>query len=187
MTPQGLAVWSNISLLDAGHFAAGTAYAAIDRHRVNDIAPYIYRTHDFGKTWSRINNGIPEGAYVRAVREDPVRKGLLYAGTELGVFFSLNDGDSWQPLQLNLPISPVHDLVIKGNDLVIATHGRSFWVLDDISPLRQISADIVSQPTALFKPADAIRMRANTNHDTPISPEVPAGEILPPAPSFITL
>jgi photosystem II stability/assembly factor-like uncharacterized protein len=176
VTPQGLAVWSKISLLDAGHFAAGTAYAAIDRHRVNDITPYIYRTHDFGKTWTRINSGIPEGAYVRAVREDPVRQGLLFAGTELGIFFSLNDGDSWQPLQLNLPASPVHDLVIKGNDLVIATHGRSFWILDDISPLRQIKADITTQPTTLFKPADAIRMRANTNHDTPLSPEVPAGE-----------
>ncbi len=132
--------------------------------------------HDFGKTWTRINSGIPEGAYVRAVREDPVRQGLLFAGTELGVFFSLNDGDSWQPLQLNLPASSVHDLVIKGNDLVIATHGRSFWIMDDISPLRQIKADITTQPTTLFKPADAIRMRANTNHDTPLSPEVPAGE-----------
>jgi photosystem II stability/assembly factor-like uncharacterized protein len=176
VTPQGLAVWSKISLLEAGHFAAGTAYAAIDRHRMDDITPYIYRTHDFGKTWSRINTGVPEGAYVRAVREDSVRKGLLFAGTELGVFFSLNDGDSWQPLQLNLPVSPVHDLVIKGNDLVIATHGRSFWVLDDISPLRQMVTDISAQPTTLFKPADAIRMRANTNHDTPLSPEVPAGE-----------
>ncbi len=176
VTPQGLAVWSKVSLLDAGHFAAGTAYAAIDRHRINDITPYIYRTHDFGKTWTRINSGIPEGAYVRAVREDPVRQGLLFAGTELGVFFSLNDGDSWQPLQLNLPASPVHDLVIKGNDLVIATHGRSFWIMDDISPLRQIKADITTQPTTLFKPADAIRMRASTNHDTPLSPEVPAGE-----------
>jgi hypothetical protein len=143
---------------------------------MDDIAPYVYRTHDFGKTWTRINSGIPEGAYVRAVREDPIRKGLLFAGTELGVFFSLNDGDSWQPLQLNLPVSPVHDLVVKGTDLVIATHGRSFWILDDISPLRQISADIATQATALFKPADAIRMRANTNHDTPLTPEVPAGE-----------
>ncbi len=176
VTPHDLSVWSKISLVDAGHFDAGTAYAAADRHRMDNIAPYIYRTHDYGKTWTRINSGIPEGAYVRVVREDPVRKGLLFAGTELGVFFSLNDGDSWQPLQLNMPVSPVHDLVIKGNDLVIATHGRSFWILDDISPLRQISADIAAQPTALFKPADAIRMRANTNHDTPLSPELPAGE-----------
>lgn len=176
VTPHDLGVWSKVSLIDAGHFDAGTAYAAVDRHRMDDIAPYVYRTHDFGKTWTRINKGIPEGAYVRAVREDSVRKGLLFAGTELGVFFSLNDGDSWQPLQLNLPVSPVHDLVIKKNDLVIATHGRSFWVLDDISPLRQITADITAQATALFKPADAIRMRANTNHDTPLSPEVPVGE-----------
>ena len=176
VSPHDLGAFSKISLLDAGHFDAGTAYAAVDRHRLNDIGAYIYRTHDFGKTWARISSGIPDGAYVRAVREDRVRKGLLFAGTELGVFFSLNDGDNWQPLQLNMPVSPVHDLVIKGNDLVIATHGRSFWILDDISPLRQINIDVTAQETALFKPADAIRMRANTNHDTPLSPEVPAGE-----------
>jgi len=180
VTPSGLPAWSKISIIDAGRFDAGTAYAAIDRHRMNDISPWIYRTHDYGKSWTRISSGIPEGAYVRAVREDPVRKGLLFAGTELGVFFSINYGDSWQPLQLNLPVSPVHDLVIKDNDLVIATHGRSFWILDDISPLRQLNAEIASAPAHLFKPATAIRMRANTNHDTPLPPEVPAGENPPP-------
>ncbi len=180
VTPQGLAPWSKISLIEAGHFDAGTAYAAIDRHRMDDISPYVYRTHDSGKSWTRINTGIPEGAFVRAVREDPVRKGLLYAGTELGVFFSIDDGDHWQPLQLNLPVSPVHDLVIKDNDLVIATHGRSFWVLDDIAPLRQLTPEVSGKTATLFRPSIAVRIRPNTNHDTPLPPEVPAGENPPP-------
>ncbi len=184
VTPQGLSDWSKISLIDASHFDAGTAYAAVDRHRLDDIGPYIYRTRDFGKSWTRINSGIPEGAYVRAVREDPVKKGLLFAGTELGVFFSINDGDSWQPLQLNLPVSPVHDLVIKGNDLVIATHGRSFWILDDLSPLRQITAETQAAPAHLFVPATAMRIRPNTNHDTPLPPEEPAGQNPPPGAIF---
>jgi photosystem II stability/assembly factor-like uncharacterized protein len=184
VTPQGLPLWSKISLVEASHFDAGTAYAAVDRHRMNDISPWIFRTHDFGKTWSRINSGVPDGAYVRAVREDPVRKGLLFAGTELGVFFSINSGDSWQPLQLNMPVAPVHDLVIKNNDLVVATHGRSFWILDDISPLRELNAQIASAPAQLFKPATAMRIRANTNHDTPLPPEVPAGENPPAGAAF---
>lgn len=120
--------------------------------------------------------GIPNGAYVRAVREDPVRKGLLFAGTELGVYFSLNDGRSWQPLRLNMPVVPVHDLVVKDKDLVAATHGRSFWILDDISPLRQMSESVTSSRAYLFQPASAIRMRANVNTDTPLPAEVSAGE-----------
>jgi photosystem II stability/assembly factor-like uncharacterized protein len=184
VTPPGLTDWSKISLIDASRFDAGTAYAAIDRHRLDDLGPYIYRTHDFGKSWTRIDHGIPNGAYVRAVREDRVKKGLLFAGTELGVFFSSNDGDTWQPLQLNLPVSPVHDLVVKDNDLVIATHGRSFWILDDISPLRQLSAEIQAEPAHLFLPATAMRIRANTNHDTPLPPEEPAGENPPPGAIF---
>ncbi len=182
VTPPNLSDWSKISLIDASHFDAGTAYAAVDRHRLDDMSPYIFRTHDFGKSWTRINSGIPNGAYVRAVREDPVKKGLLFAGTELGVFFSINDGDSWQPLQLNLPVTPVHDLVIKDDDLVIATHGRAFWILDDISPLRQLNGDM---PAAhLFVPATAMRIRANTNHDTPLPAEEPAGENPPPGAIF---
>ena len=180
VTPPNLSDWSKISLIEASHFDAATAYAAIDRHRLDDIGPYIYRTHDFGKIWTRISNGIPPGAYVRAVREDPVKKGLLFAGTELGVFFSTNNGDFWQPLQLNLPVSPVHDLAIKDNDLVIATHGRSFWILDDISPLRQLTTDVETSPAHLFLPATAMRIRANTNHDTPLPAEEPAGENPPP-------
>jgi len=184
VTPQGLSDWSKISIIEASHFAAGTAYAAVDRHRLNDIGPYIYRTRDFGKTWTRINNGIPSGAYVRAVREDLVKKGLLFAGTELGVYFSINDGDSWQPLQNNLPVSPVHDLVIKDNDLVIATHGRAFWILDDISPLRQLTPEIQSEAAHLFTPSTAMRIRATTHGDTPIPPEEPAGENPPPGAIF---
>ncbi|HEY1524756.1 MAG TPA: hypothetical protein VGH51_00850 [Candidatus Angelobacter sp.] len=184
VTPQGLSDWSKISIIEASRFDAGTAFAAVDRHRLNDIDPYIYRTQDFGKSWTRINNGIPNGAYVRAVREDPVKKGLLFAGTELGVFFSINDGDLWQPLQLNLPVSPVHDLVIKNNDLVIATHGRSFWILDDISPLRQLIADVQAAPAHLFAPSPAMRIRASTHGDTPLPPEEPAGENPPPGAIF---
>ncbi|HZS28296.1 MAG TPA: hypothetical protein VFB76_13785 [Candidatus Angelobacter sp.] len=184
VTPPNLSDWSKISLIEASHFDAATAYAAIDRHRLDDIGPYIYRTHDFGKTWTRINNGIPQGAYVRAVREDPVKKGLLFAGTELGVYFSTNNGDFWQPLQLNLPVSPVHDLAIKDNDLVIATHGRSFWILDDISPLRQLTTDVAISPAHLFVPVTAMRIRANTNHDTPLPAEEPAGENPPPGAIF---
>src|SRR5205807_1245027 len=180
VSPAGLPDWSKISILEASHFDAATAYAAVDRHRLDDISPAIYRTHDYGKSWSKITSGIPNGAYVRSVREDPVRKGLLFAGTELGVYFSLDDGGSWQPLQLNLPVSPVHDLVIKNNDLVIATHGRSFWILDDITPLREIAPEVAGAGVHLFKPATAMRIRPNINHDTPISPEEPAGEN-PPA------
>jgi photosystem II stability/assembly factor-like uncharacterized protein len=184
VTPPNLSDWSKISLIDASHFDAGTAYAAIDRHRLDDMGAFIYRTHDFGKTWTRINSGIPDGAYVRAVREDPVKKGLLFAGTELGVFFSIDDGDHWQPLQFNLPVAPVHDLVIKDNDLVIATHGRAFWILDDISPLRQLTMSVQQEPAHLFQPATAMRIRANTNHDTPLPAEEPSGENPPPGAIF---
>jgi photosystem II stability/assembly factor-like uncharacterized protein len=180
VTPAALPDWSKISIIEASHFAPGTAYAAIDRHRLDELAPFIGRTRDFGKSWQRINNGIPEGAYVRCVREDPVRKGLLFAGTELGVYFSVDDGDHWQPLQLNLPVTPVHDLAIKDNDLIVATHGRSFWILDDITPLRQLNGKLATAEASLFVPATAVRIRASVNHDTPLPPEVPAGEN-PPA------
>ena len=177
VTPPGLSDWSKISLIEASHFDPGTAYAAIDRHRLDDISPQILCTHDFGKTWSRIAQGLPDGAYVRVVREDPVRKGLLFAGTELGVYVSLDDGASWQSLRLNMPVTPVHDLVVKDNDLVVATHGRSFWILDDISPLRQMPLNAsASSSIYLFAPATAIRMRFNANTDTPLPAEVPAGE-----------
>ena len=185
VTPEVLTTWSKVSTIEASRFDAGTAYAAIDRHRLSDIGPYIFRTHDFGRSWTRASSGIPEGAYVRAVREDPIRKGLLFAGTELGVYFSLDDGDHWQALQLNMPVVPVHDLAIKDVDLIAATHGRSFWILDDISPLRQLPATEPGiAPIYLFKPATAMRIRPSTNHDTPVPGEISAGLNPPPGAMF---
>jgi hypothetical protein len=184
VTPPGLPPWSMISLIDASPHDAASAFAAIDRHQIDDIAPHIYRTHDFGKTWTKITSGIPTNAYVHAVREDPVRKGLLFAGTELGVYLSFNDGDQWQPLQLNLPVTAVRDLVVKGNDLVVATHGRSFWILDDISPLRELNSTTAAASVHLFPPATAIRLRKNEARDTPLQPETPAGKN-PPAGAII--
>lgn len=176
VTPPELTPWSKVSLLDSSHFDDETAYAAINRFRLDDLRPAAYRTHDGGKHWTSIVHGLPEGAVVNAVREDPVRKGLLYAGTEIGVFVSFNDGDDWQPLQLNLPVTSIRDLVIHEDDLVVATHGRSFWVLDDLTPLRQMKASIQGQPFHLFEPALANRMRRNQNTDTPLPPEEPAGK-----------
>jgi len=175
VSPKGLPEWSMVSLIDASPFDAGTAYAAIDRHQVDDVKPYIYRTHDFGKTWAKITNGIPEPAFVHAVRADPVRKGLLFAGTEFGVYVSFDDGGRWQSLQLNLPVTSVRDLMVKNNDLVVATHGRSFWVLDDITPLRQINDGVIASEVHLFHPATAIRLRKNENRDTPLQPEMAVG------------
>ena len=184
VTPPGLPPWSMMSLIDASPHDAASAFAAIDRHQMDDIAPHIYRTHDFGKTWTKITSGIPANAYVHAVREDPIRQGLLFAGTELGVYVSFNDGDQWQPLQLNLPVTPIRDLVVKSNDLVVATHGRSFWILDDISPLRELNSAAVSAGVHLFPPATAIRLRKNEGRDTPLEPETPAGKN-PPAGAII--
>lgn len=179
VSPKGLPPWSMISLIDASPHTAATAYAAIDRHQMDDISPHIYRTHDFGKTWTKITNGIPATAYVHAVREDPIRKGLLFAGTETGVYVSFNDGELWQPLQLNLPVTAVRDLLVKGNDLVAATHGRSYWILDDISPLRELTSPAGAN-VHLFLPSTAIRIRKNVAHDTPLPPETPAGKNPPP-------
>jgi photosystem II stability/assembly factor-like uncharacterized protein len=184
VSPPGLPPWSMISLIDASAHDVAAAYVAIDRHQMDDITPHIYRTHDSGKTWTKITNGIPATAYVHAVRADPIRKGLLFAGTETGVYVSFNDGELWQPLQLNLPVTAVRDLVVKGNDLVVATHGRSFWILDDISPLRALTSETVSAGIYLFRPATAIRVRKNAARDTPLPPETPAGKN-PPAGAII--
>jgi photosystem II stability/assembly factor-like uncharacterized protein len=158
VTPKALPEWSMVSIIEASPHDAGTAYAAIDRHKLDDFNPFIYKTHDFGKTWTLINNGIPAGSYVRSVREDPKMKGLLYAGTETGVYFSIDDGAHWQSLQLNLPTTPIHDLAVKDNDLVAATHGRAFWILDDVSPLRQASSAIANDEFHLYQPAPATRL-----------------------------
>jgi hypothetical protein len=158
VTPAELPEWSMVSIVEASHHDAGTAYIAVDRHKFDDFRPLIYRTRDYGKTWILAANGIPEGSYVRSVREDPKRKGLLFAGTETGVFFSIDDGSHWQPLKLNLPAVPVHDVAVHGDDLVAATHGRSFWVLDNITPLRQIDAKPTTTEMVLYKPQAALRL-----------------------------
>jgi len=176
VTPTELTAWSKVSLIEASHFDTQTAYAAINRFRLDDVRPHIYRTHDGGLTWQETVNGLPYRAVVNAVREDPQKRGLLYAGTEIGVFVSFDDGAHWQSLQLNLPVTSVRDLVVHDNDLVVATHGRSFWILDDITPLRQVEESGNMTVTFLFKPEPAIRWRWNRNTDTPLPPEIPAGE-----------
>ncbi|MBV8553035.1 MAG: glycoside hydrolase [Acidobacteriaceae bacterium] len=176
VTPPELTAWSKVSLMEASHFDNSTAYAAINRFRLDDLRPHIYRTRDGGHTWQQIVNGLPDRAVVNAVREDPVRKGLLYAGTEVGVFVSFDDGDHWQPLQFNLPVTSVRDLVIHGDDLVVGTHGRSFWILDDVTPLRQANDEVMAAGTHLFAPETAIRWRWNRGTDTPLPPEEPAGQ-----------
>ncbi|MEI6668174.1 MAG: glycoside hydrolase [Acidobacteriota bacterium] len=176
VTPNGLATWAKVSILDASHFDARTAYAAIDTMRLDDMRPHIYRTRDGGKTWTHITNGIPDGGTARVVREDPKRKGLLFAGTEQAVYVSFDDGDHWRPLRLNMPATSVRDLVVKGDDLAVATHGRGFWILDDITPLRQISQDVLAASVHLFTPQEAWRIRWNTNTDTPLPPDEPAGQ-----------
>ncbi len=176
VTPKALTPWSKVSLLEASRFDAPTAYAAVNRFRLDDLKPHIWRTKDSGATWEEIVRGIPENAVVNAVREDPVRRGLLFAGTERGVFVSFDDGGRWQALQLNLPATSVRDLVIHGDDLVVGTHGRSFWILDDVSPLRQSTPEIAAADLHLFSPATATRVRRSIWPDTPLPPEEPAGQ-----------
>ena len=175
-TPSALTPWSKVSLMEASRFDRQTAYAAINCFRLDDLKPHIFRTRDGGKTWNEIVKGLPERAVVNAVREDPVRRGLLFAATEIGVFVSLNDGEQWEPLQMNLPVTSVRDLVAHDNDLVVGTHGRSFWILDDIAPLRQVKEGTRTDQPLLFAPSKAIRWRFNRNTDTPLPPEEPAGE-----------
>ena len=193
VTPPNISAWQKISLIEAGHFDSNTAYAAVNTMRIDDLRPHIFSTHDGGKTWTEIANGIPTGEIVNAVREDPERKGLLVAGAEKGVYVSFDDGANWESLRLNLPATSVRDLIIKNNDLVVATHGRGFWVLDNITPLRQIDrpeggpapspahtngagAPPRRSETKLFKPQTAVRVRGNLNTDTPLPPDEPAGE-----------
>jgi photosystem II stability/assembly factor-like uncharacterized protein len=184
VTPPDLTPWSKVTHIEASHSDAGTAYAAVDRHRLDDYQAYLYRTRDFGKNWQRVSNGIPAGSFLNCVREDHVRKGLLYACTEKSVYVSFNDGDDWQSLQLNLPVTSVRDLVVHENDLVVATFGRSFWILDDVTPLRQMDTHVAAADTWLFRPQTAIRMRPTSDQGTPVpmdeslSPNPPEGAVL---------
>ncbi len=176
VTPKGLTGWSKISLIEASHADQAVAYAAVDRSRLDDQAPYIFRTRDFGATWQPITNRIAPTAFVRVVREDRKRKGLLFAGTELGVYVSFDDGDHWQPLQLNLPVTSIRDLTVHGDDLIVATHGRSFWILDDITPLREVADAAGAKAFWLYQPATAYRVDNDSFQGTPIPPEEPTAE-----------
>jgi photosystem II stability/assembly factor-like uncharacterized protein len=175
VTPQGLGDWSKIASIEASRFDPAEAFAAVDRHRLDDQRPYLYRTRDFGKTWQPITNGIGELSFLRVVREDVRKKGLLFAGTELGVYVSFDDGDHWQPLQLNLPASSVQDITIHDDDLVIGTHGRSLWVLDDIASLRQMNAQN-NAAIEFYQLADAYRVDNDVFLGTPLPPEEPQAE-----------
>ena len=176
VTPPAISSWSKISLMDASHTDRNTAYAAVNRIRCNDMRPHIYKTTDGGKSWTEIVHGLPDDP-INVVKEDPVRKGLLFAGSERAVYVSFDDGANWQSLRLNMPATSIRDLVIKDDDLVIGTHGRSFWILDNITPLRQLNPQLVSNvPAVLYKPQKAIRIRWCTYPDTPVPQEEPAGQ-----------
>ena len=176
VTPPGLSDWSKIAMIEASRLDAATAYVAVDRHRLDDDRPYIYRTRDYGKTWQLIATGIAAQSFVNAVRQDTQKKGLLFAGTELGIYVSFDDGDHWQPLQLNLPVTSIRDITIHGDDLIVATFGRSFWILDNITPLRQIEPGTQSSTNRLFQPATTIRVDNDVFLGSPPPPEEPAAK-----------
>ena len=175
VTPPQVTAWSKVSLMDASHTDANTAYAAVNRIRCDDQRPHIYKTTDGGKTWTEIVNGLPNDP-INVVKEDHVKKGLLFAGSERAVYVSFDDGANWQSLRLNMPATSIRDLVIKDDDLVIGTHGRSFWILDDITSLRQLTNQLVNRSTILFKPQTAYRVRWSMYPDTPVPQEEPAGQ-----------
>jgi hypothetical protein len=177
VTPQALTPWSKVVMLEASHFDVDAAYAAVDRHRLADEQPYVYRTRDGGQTWQRITKGLPPGVYVQCIKEDPERRGLLFAGTELSVFVSFDDGDSWQPLRLNLPPVSVRDIDVHEDDLVIATHGRGFWMIDNMTLLRQTGD--VSGDAFLFRPADTILTAPPSENGTPQPRDEPLAENRP--------
>ena len=173
VTPNAITVWSRVTMVEASHFDPNAAYASVDRHQLQDFEPYIYRTRDLGQSWQKITNGLPAGVYVHSIKEDPQRRGLLVCGTERGAFLSFDDGDSWQPLQLNLPVTSVRDFAFYENDLIVATHGRGFWVIDDISTLRQATEAIAKSDVYLFKPADAINDQQGGDNGTPLQKDEP--------------
>jgi photosystem II stability/assembly factor-like uncharacterized protein len=174
VTPPEITSWNKISIIDAGHFDVNTAYAAVNKIRLDDMHPYIYETHDGGKTWKKIVNGLPDDP-INVVREDSKQKGLLFAGSERAVYVSFDDGEHWQTLRMNMPATSIRDLIIKDDDIVVATHGRGFWIMDAINSLRQIVSQ-KNQASILFKPSTTYRVRWNMNTDTPLPPEEPAGQ-----------
>ena len=175
VTPPQVTSWSKISLMEASHTDVNTAYAAVNRIRCDDMHPHIYKTTNSGTTWKEIITGLPDDP-INTVREDPLRKGLLFAGSERAVYVSFDDGEHWQSLRLNMPATSIRDLVIKDDDIVVGTHGRSFWILDNITLLRQVNNQLIAKSTILYKPQTAIRVRWNMNSDTPLPQEEPAGE-----------
>ncbi|HET7614123.1 MAG TPA: hypothetical protein VFK26_09385 [Gemmatimonadaceae bacterium] len=176
VTPAAITPWSRITMIEASHFDQGTAYASVDRHQLQDFGPYIYRTRDGGRSWQRITNGLPSDAYVHVVKEDPMRRGLLVAGTERGIHISFDDGDNWQTFQLNVPVTSMRDFEFYGNDLILATHGRGFWILDDIGSLRQLSDAVTRDDAYLFKPSDAINYIEGGDNGTPLQKDEPHAE-----------
>jgi len=179
VTPPGMTSWTKVVMIDASHTDANTAYAAAERHQLEDYEPHVYRTRDGGKSWQEIVKGLPAGVYVQTVKEDPIKPGLLFCGTERGVFVSFDAGDRWQPLQMNLPPSSMRDLAIKDDDLIVATHGRGFWILDNITPLRQADAAAAAAGAFLFKPADAYLLPEPSEQGTPLPKDEPAAENAP--------
>ncbi|MEO5897395.1 MAG: hypothetical protein ABIS06_17025 [Vicinamibacterales bacterium] len=173
VTPSAIDSWSRITMLEASHFEPGEAYASVDRHQLSDFEPHLYRTRDSGKSWQEISSGLPKGAYLHTVKEDPRRRGLLFAGSERGAFVSFDDGDSWQSLQLNLPVTSVRDFEVHADDLIVATHGRGFWVIDDISVLRQLHAEVAAAEAFLFKPAEAVMLLLGDDNGTPTQKDEP--------------
>lgn len=179
VTPPALTSWSKVTMIDASHFDVKEAYASVERHQLNDYDPHIYRTRDAGKTWSEITNGLPKGIYVQTVKEDPQRRGMLFAGTERAVFVSFDDGDHWQSLQLNLPPASMRDLAFHDNDMIVATHGRGFWVLDNIALLRQLSPSMTRSEAILFQPADAMEIISGSDNGTPMPRDEPLADNSP--------
>jgi hypothetical protein len=185
VTPPAVTSWSKVTMIDASHFDVKKAFAAVERHQLNDYQPHIFRTRDSGRTWTEITDGLPKGVYVQTVKEDPERPGLLFAGTERAVFVSFDDGDHWQSLQLNLPPASMRDLAIHRNDLIVATHGRGFWVLDNMSALRQLSVSIANSSAHLFAPASVVQLIPSADfvgtpipRDEPIAENSPTGAII---------
>jgi len=176
VTPPAMTSWSKVVMIEASHFDVDEAYAAVERHQLEDYEPHIYRTRDAGRTWTEITDGLPKGVYVQTVKEDPQRRGLLFAGTERAVFVSFDDGDHWQSLQLKLPAASMRDLAIHGDDLIVATHGRGFWVLDNITALRQISSEVANSTAFLFRPAEAINLTPGSDNGTPMPRDEPLAE-----------